>query len=341
MTIYPAVTLAATLILPAAEGASPDKSLHRWIRDLGSDRFADRQAATRELSAAGSEAVARLTAAAERDESEVIQRCIGILYRLALSKHPRTAAEAKLALTELAQSKNAKTARRARAAIQARQLKVVTFFRNLGARVSSEGGTVTTIRFDGTAVRDEQLELLCEFPDITYLSLGSTQIGDAGMAHVSCLSKLQGLNLHRSQVGNVGLLSLKKLKHLVHLPMGETRVNDAGLVHLQDMTQLDYLGLRGNAVTDEGLVHLKKLKNLTGLYLGETRVTDKGLVRIRHMTKLVYLRLHTMRVSDAAVEHLRVLTNLRQIDIFKTQFTDQGIRELQAALPNCRINNEG
>ncbi len=68
-------------------------------------------------------------------------------------------------------------------------------------------------------------------------------------------------------------------------------------------------------VTDEGLKELASLKNLRNLGLVGTKVTDKGLkelTQFKHLKRL-YLR-RTIRVTDA------------------------GLKELQKALPDCKIS---
>lgn len=341
------ICVTSILLMAAVQGSvlsaadSPVNSIHQAIRKLNGDRFVTRRDAMQQLVDFGLPAIDPVTRAAQKGTSEVVQRCVEILGQLTYSRHRETSATAKQALTTLAKSPNPTTARRATAVILARQRRIVRRLEAIGARISDVGGTITGVRFDGTEVRDDDLRLLCELPDITYLSLSMTAIGDPGMRHVACLKKLQVLNLYRCRVGDDGVKHLKELDNLVHLAAGETQITDGGLVHFRNMTQLDYLGLRANNVTDAGLVHLEKLTNLTGLYLGETRVTDKGLVHLRGMTKLTYLRLHTMQVSDAAVEHLKFLKDMRQIDLYNTNFTTDGIRALQEALPDCTINRRG
>ena len=43
------------------------------------------------------------------------------------------------------------------------------------------------------------------------------------------------------------------------------------------------------------------------------------------------------KVSDAGLVHLEGLTNLKRMDLMFTQTTDAGVKQLQQALPNCKI----
>ena len=44
------------------------------------------------------------------------------------------------------------------------------------------------------------------------------------------------------------------------------------------------------------------------------------------------------KVTDAGLVHLKGMTNLRVLDLAYTKVTDAGVKDLQAALPKCRIN---
>jgi len=85
--------------------------------------------------------------------------------------------------------------------------------------------------------------------------------------------------------------------------------------HLKELTHLEVLGLRGAKVTDAGLKDIRGLASLVDLDLGDTGVTDDGLV------------------------HLKGLTNLDRLNLDGTQVTDEGLKNLQQALPKCKITH--
>lgn len=91
------------------------------------------------------------------------------------------------------------------------------------------------------------------FTRVVRVNLDSTEVTDADLEHLECLTQLQWLNLFN------------------------TGVTDAGLEHLKGLTQLQRLELGGaTKVTDAGLEHLKGLTELGGLFLGGTKVTEEG-----------------------------------------------------------------
>ena len=105
----------------------------------------------------------------------------------------------------------------------------------------------------------------------------STQITDAGLAHLAGLTQLQFLYLDDTQITDAGLANLAGLTRLQHFRLSNTRITDGGLAHIAGLTQLQMLGLDNTKVTDAGLANLAGLTRLQSLSLYDTRITDAGL----------------------------------------------------------------
>ena len=135
---------------------------------------------------------------------------------------------------------------------------------------------------------------------------------DSELVHLQGLTDLKFLNLNDTRVTDTGLAHLKGLTSLQALYVG-SRITDVGLTHLQGLTSLKSVGLNSNQITDAGLDHLQGLTSLESLFLQGPHVTDDGL------------------------ERLKGLTSLKSLSLRGTQVTDDGKKELEAALPDCRI----
>lgn len=104
---------------PAAGAAAPSAAeIAALVKQLDSDKFADRQAASDKLGEIGRPAVAALTEAAAGDSLEVTVRSIDILKKLLDSSDEATKTAAKGALEKVAASKNPAGARRAQDALK-------------------------------------------------------------------------------------------------------------------------------------------------------------------------------------------------------------------------------
>src|SRR5437016_1974386 len=85
----------STLVAPASGLEPPSaKQLRERVRELDDDRFAVREAATRNLVTAGKVAVEPVTAAAASWSLEVTERAVRALKELSFARDPATAAAA-------------------------------------------------------------------------------------------------------------------------------------------------------------------------------------------------------------------------------------------------------
>jgi len=116
------------------------------------------------------------------------------------------------------------------------------------------------------------------------------------------------------------------------------QVGDDVLERIGRLRKLKRLALDDSAVTDVGLKHLTGLTRLWGLELNGTQVTDEGLLALRGLPNLTWLGLNGTQVTDEGLQTLRGLPNLGWLELHDTNVTSQGIKELQEALPNCKIN---
>jgi hypothetical protein len=164
--------------------------------------------------------------------------------------------------------------------------------------------------------------------EVKTLDLRLTQVGDAGLKHLSGLASLERLDLGNTKVGNAGLAHLPGLSSLKALFLGGTQVGDDGLAHLSRLLYLELLGLQGTQVTGTGLAHLSGLSSLKVLFLGGTRVTDAGLAHLSGLSSLQMLTLHGTQVTDAGLAHLSGLASLERLGLYGTEVTDAGLAHL-------------
>ncbi len=216
--------------------------------------------------------------------------------------------------------------------------------RSLGGHVflDLKSGRVGEINLSGNErVTDATLAAVASCSALTDLSLESTAVGDAGLARLAGLSRLEWLNLYRTRITDRALKTLGAMPSLTHLPLGETAVTDQGVASLCGLPKLRYLGLRGNRITDAASKELGKLRTLTGLHLGETGVSDVALPHLARLPKLEELWLHDTAVTDAGLRAWREPDNrppaLRRLHLQRTRTSAKAIEALRKAWPDCRI----
>jgi hypothetical protein len=200
----PALVYACVLLTAASTGvtvrAAPDDSdVDRLVKQLGSEDFNEREAATRALRRIGPSALAPIErAAAGSKDAEVRRRAAELLQLMTSGEWPREFVE-----------------------------ELHGQFRRY------DYGAVLHVNLSGTQARDEDLTFLNRLDGLQYLHLGSTPVTDAGLAHVARMKNLFFLDLSNTRVTDEGLKFLRGLAALRVLDLSGTGVTERGVAELR------------------------------------------------------------------------------------------------------------
>jgi RNA polymerase sigma factor (sigma-70 family) len=126
----------------------------------------------------------------------------------------------------------------------------------LGAKLDWE---VVTINLVATQVKDDDLSLLVQYPNLQTLYLHHTEIGDAGLRHLSGVKSLTALDLFDTRVTDAGLqLVARSLPHLEWLELFDTGITDTGLDSLKGLRHLRHLDVRRTKATERSVAELRR-----------------------------------------------------------------------------------
>jgi len=118
------------------------------------------------------------------------------------------------------------------------EAEAVTRIEALGGEVERDAALrdepVIRVHLGGTAITDDDLEILRSLQQVRVINLYGTQITDQGLAHLSEMTSIDELQL------------------------SGTSISDEGLEHLQGLSRLVGLHVRGTGVTESGLEQLKQ-----------------------------------------------------------------------------------
>lgn len=104
---------------------------------------------------------------------------------------------------------------------------------------------------------DRSAPFFARNPELRVLVIPGAKLTDAGFARLATLSKLDTLNLTRTQVGDGSLPLIARNPDLRLLFLSFTRVTDAGLPHLYGLRKLERVDLQGQGRTPAGIADLK------------------------------------------------------------------------------------
>lgn len=145
------------------------------------------------------------------------------------------------------------------------------------------------------------LEFLSECPHLRTLILCGTIVDDCFVRNTAeSHPELIELDVTRTRVTDVSLVSIGQLTHLRRLGLGGCQISDGGLEKLVRLAELEGIDLSGTLVTDDGLRYLKGLSELNTLGLADTAVTDAGMKHVSGLRKLKYLAATGTSVSASA-----------------------------------------
>jgi hypothetical protein len=131
--------------------------------------------------------------------------------------------------------------------------------------------------------------------------------------------------------------AVNNLPSLNTLLLSGENATDEILDRLRRSPKLEDLHLSGGQVTDQGLANLAKFPNLRWLIMNHTRIADSGLGHVRRLEHLEELILTDTAISNEGIDDLVAMTRLQRLDVRRTAITPDGLRELQKALPKCRV----
>ena len=103
---------------------------------------------------------------------------------------------------------------------------------------------------------DAMLEDVSRIEHITALKLGGSRgVTDAGVRHLSKLSRLRHLDLSGTGITDRGLEVLRSLPELETVSLAWTTVTDAGVAHLSGCERLSDVNLQGTSSGDGASAH--------------------------------------------------------------------------------------
>lgn len=272
MAISAALLAAEKPAPPAAEAdaAISAEQVKKWVADLDSDRFIDREVATEKLISAGAVAVGPVAEAAASNNLEVTTRGMYILQELALSVDPETEEAAHNALEKMAESRGTPTGRRAAAALAKldaiRHERALDELKKLGAKVgtvSSQFGMPVAqrrlIEFDEHwRGEDKDLARLGWLRGVDELVFQGPHVNDEWLKYVPMVTGLDTLTIKRAEISDKGIKHLTGIKTLKTLALWYLPITDGSVQTLKELKGFEAMKIYGCQITTAGAEELER-----------------------------------------------------------------------------------
>ena len=142
-------------------------------------------------------------------------------------------------------------------------------------------GTVATLHLPGY-VRDEHLEAIKGMQALRILRVGTSQITDAGLLHLTTLPDLDTLEINGCKLTDAGMEAMNQMPRLTWLDVSRTGISDKGLLAWKKPANLRLLRASFNPkITDAALGGLVDLSDPQVLEFAGTKVTPAGAETLR------------------------------------------------------------
>ncbi len=153
------------------------------------------------------------------------------------------------------------------------------------------------IDLSNSDISDESLKLLVDLP-LKGLNLNQTQISDVGVQTICKMKQLSDLGLDDTKITDRGVKEIgKTLGQLTKISLNNTKVTDAGVKDLSGLQLLKWISLKGcKYVTGTTLSSLSGMKELF-LNIGSTKVKSSAFLQLKDVD-ILFLDLSSLNLND-------------------------------------------
>lgn len=226
-----ALVIISGTVLAADEQAAdrPPSEIGRWIQELGSDSFVQRDFAGRQVLRVGTPAIAPLVGVAGGEDAVAAQTAIGLLARVARDDRGAMGTAAHRGLSQLAgaaKSLSPEHREVIRQAVRAADRRIAGIITSRGGRIErDESLAIIGVQVQDERFTDQQVALLARLPQLRRLDLRETLISDDAIETILTLPELEELNLTDTTVSGEALQRLAPLKSLKKLSIYRLQVS--------------------------------------------------------------------------------------------------------------------
>ncbi|HEY1602320.1 MAG TPA: hypothetical protein VGG64_22150 [Pirellulales bacterium] len=185
---------------------------------------------------------------------------------------------------------------------------------------------------------DEGLAQITKISTLRHLGLRNGAFTDHGLVHLQKLTELTSLVLGEAfypdgavNISDIGLRHLSCLTKLESLELSSTKLTGAGLSDLASLTRLTALRLKCPLLSDRELPRIVSMKSLQSLVLEQSQIAGPGLASLAGLSKLSLLSLHGYNITDEAIPFLAPLPMAADFEFIHTRVSKACIKQLQSA----------
>ncbi len=212
-------------------------------------------------------------------------------------------------------------------------------------------------------LQENDLVLLRQFEHLESLDLGESNLTDAGLRHLTGLTKLKYLNLVGTLVTDDGLCQLSGLTNLKKLPIRNSNLSFTATTDmliegqqrsLSEALQItealvppgglprgesEFLDLRDFRLNESDLATISQYQPARTLFLPAMQISDQGLSYLRALHALKRLWIVGGKITRQGRSQLASLVNLEELFLTDCELEADAFASLGDSLPRLRVLN--
>lgn len=165
----------------------------------------------------------------------------------------------------------------------------------------------------GTYTRNQDWQELSTLTGLTTLELNSFALQAEHVKFISCLSRLQRINLSQNQLYNLTNDSFASCSNIKSLHLADTSISDPEAVQIARLVQLEDLNVSTNHIKRVGLEAFSQLTRLICLNVGSNRIEVFNL-ELTRLCELDVTRCDLGKEWISSLDALKGLTRLEAKD---------------------------
>ncbi len=245
-----------------------DEEILKWVHDLDSNLFLQRELATERLIAAGAVSIDPIVQALTTNNLEVTTRGVYILQELALQSDLATTESARAALEKVAAPRATSAARRATEALA--RLDLVRHER-----------AIEDLKRLGAVIGERQSQLGFQIVEEFSVEIGEKWRGEpADLLRLRWLRGVDEVVFSHPEIGDEALTHVAKMESLPSLTIRKAKITDGGIRNLRDLKSLQTLSILYCPISDNAVDSLASLSGLSRLRMYGTQLTAAGKDRL-------------------------------------------------------------
>lgn len=209
--------------------------------------------------------------------------------------------------------------------------------------------SLTHLHLERVAVTEEMVDVLVRCRALKGLTIDKSELTDVELKRLTRLKQLTRLELSVLRITEEGLKAFGEFPRLEGLSFDAAAIQETGGLEtafepMANRLRLTFLNLQGKGFQDRHMdVFVKAFRErpLAQIILSTSEVTDAGVRFLAEMKNVRTLSFYSVKIGDEGLMALTKMRALKQLDLFGTAISGAGVVAFRKARPEVVVQLDG